>query len=66
MLNRFFFNRSKSDLSNENNVEKKTFLMNVKILNLNKNSVAEIEINNKMMKKKCVAVETNEKTMKKN
>ena len=40
--------------------------MNVKILDSDKNSVAEIEINNEMMKKECVAVETNKKTMKEN
>ena len=40
--------------------------MNVKILNSNKDLIIKIKINNKMIKKKCVAIETNEKTMKKN
>ena len=40
--------------------------MNVKILNSNNDSIAEMKINNKMMKEKCVAIKMNEKTMKKN
>ena len=40
--------------------------MNVKILNLNNDLIVEMKINNKMMKKKCAAIKTNEKMMKKN
>ena len=40
--------------------------MNVRILNSNNNSVAEMKVNNKIIKEKCVAIKTNEKTMKKN
>ena len=65
-MNRFSFNRSKSELSNENNVEKKTSWMSVKFLDLNNDSVAEMKINNEMMKEECAVIKTNEKTMKKN
>ena len=65
-MNRSFFNRSKSELSNENNAEKKTSQMNVKILDSNNDSIAEMKVNNEMMKKECAAIKTNEKTMKKN
>ena len=40
--------------------------MNVKILNLNNDSVAEMKVNNKIMKEEYVAVRTNEKTIKEN
>ena len=39
--------------------------MNVKILSSNNDSVTEMKIDNEMMKKECVAIKTNEKTMKK-
>ena len=62
--NRFSFDRSKNELSNENDVEKKASQMNVKILNLNNDSVVEMKINNEMMKEECAAVKTDEKVMK--
>ena len=64
-MNRFSFNRSKSELLNENNIEKKILQINVRILNSNNNLIAEMKVNNEMMKEKCAAVKTNEKTMKK-
>ena len=65
-LNWSFFDRSKSELSNENDVEKKVSQINLRILDLNNNSVVEMKINNEMMKKECAAIKTNEKMMKKN
>ena len=52
-------------MSSENDVEKKVSQINVKILNSNNDSIAEMKVNNKMMKEKCVAVKTNEKMIKK-
>ena len=40
--------------------------MNVKISDSNNDSIAEMKVNNKMMKEKCVVIKTNEKAMKKN
>ena len=40
--------------------------MNMKILNLNNDSIIEMKINIEIMKKKCVAIKTNEKIIKKN
>ena len=63
--NRFFFDRSKSELLNENDAEKKALQMNVKILNSNNNSIVEMKVDNEMMKEKCAAIKTNEKIIKK-
>ena len=40
--------------------------MSVRISDSNNDSIVEMKINNEMMKKKCVAIKTNEKTMKEN
>ena len=40
--------------------------MNVKISDLNNDSITEMKVNNKIMKKEYAAVKTNEKIMKKN
>ena len=40
--------------------------MNVKILDSNNDSIAEMKVNNEMMKKECVAIKTNKKMIKEN
>ena len=62
--NRSFFDHSRSELSNENDVEKKISQMNVKISDSNNDSIAEIKIDNEMMKEKCAAIKANEEMMK--
>ena len=66
LIKSIFFDRLKSELLSENDAEKKISRMSVRILNSNNNSVAEIKVNNKMIKEEYVAIKTNEKTMKEN
>ena len=63
--NRFFFDCSGSELLSENDAEKKVSQMSVEILGSDNDSVAEMKVDNKMMKEECAAVKADEETMKK-